>query len=373
MNAGPPSDAPPPEPPPGETPAAEPPPEETPAAEPPAAEPPAAAEPAGRAEPAAESAPSEPTPAQPAPETAAPPQAYFPPPMGQPGVAPHRRGAGPLIAIIVVVVVVIVAVLGYGVGGYAYAGAKLNDAQDKYNAVVDHQNTLNDTLRSLDTSFPDVSGSASASSVTQAKANVSQMITKSQDAQPQIASDDASLASASSSLDQNSWLTVLRKPDIDKAHSRIDHLRKALALAKTLTADYVQVGNFEQALLDVVSDLDDLSAKASASDLTGADAADQKLKTDIDKAISLDKAPGLPATMDQLLQALKALGNDFGTLISDARSGNQAGAQAAENALMADATKIQAIDESKMDTDIKGYYDPLVAQYNSEISAANSV
>ncbi len=369
MNAGPPSDAPPPEPPPEERRAPEPP-----AGQPPATEPPPAAEPPAAEPAAAESAtPSEPTRVGPAPETPGPPQAYFPPPMGQPGVPPHRRGAGPLIGIIVVVVIVIVAVLGYGVGGYAYAGAKLNDAQDKYNAVVDHQNTLNDTLKSLDTSFPDVSGSASASSVTQAKANVSQMITKSQDAQPQIASDDGSLAAASSSLDQNSWLTVLRKPDIDKAHSRIDHLRKALALAKTLTADYVQVGNFEQALLDVVSDLDDLSAKASASDLTGADTADQKLKADIDKAISLDKAPGLPATMDQLLQALKALGNDFGTLISDAKSGNQAGAQAAENALMADATKIQAIDESKMDTDIKGYYDPLVAQYNSEINAANSV
>lgn len=288
---------------------------------------------------------------------------------GPPASSDHRPR--PIVVIAIVFLVVIVAVLGYGIVGYAYAQAKINDAQTRYNAVVNHQNSLTDTITSLDTSLADVSGNASASSIQQEKGTVGQMITKSQDAQHQIAFDDASLASATDSLSQNSWLTVLRKPDIDKAHTRIDHLRNALAIARSLAADYVQVGNFEQTLLDVVSDIDDLAAKL-ATDPNGAATADAKLKADIDKAISSDKAPGLPASVDELLQDLKTLANDFGTLIADQIKGDSAGAQNANAAVQADGAKVDAIDEAKINSDIKAFYASLVAQYNAEIDRANN-
>lgn len=321
--------------------------------------------------PADAAAPAEPVAAgAPAPESQAP-SSYFPPPSGAPPAAARRGSAGRLVGIVAVVVILIVLVVGYGAGGYLYAGGKLNSANDVYNGVVAHQNALTDTIKSLDTQFPDVS-SASPASVDQARGTVGQMISNSQAAQPQIAADDASLATASASLNENTWLTALRKPDIDKAQTRITHLRNALAVAKTLTADYVQVGNFEQALLNVTTDLEDLGAKAQATDLNGADTADQKLKADVDKATSLDKAPGMPASMDQLMQDLKALANDFGTLITDAKAGDATGAQNAEKALEADAAKLQALDQTKMNSDIKAYYDPLIAQYNAEIDKANS-
>jgi len=351
-NPTPPSDAPPPEPPAAEPPPAEPPPAEPAAWEPAPAEPPAAEAPAGESQ---------------------APAGYYPPPTEAPAAPAPRRRSGPLVAIIAVVLIVIVAVLGYGVGGYAYAQGKLNSAQDAYNSVVDHQNSLNDTVKSLNTSLTSTDFStASTSAIQDSKGKIAQMVSKSQSAQPQITTDDASLAKAEDSLNENSWLTLLRKPDIDKTHTRIEHLRKALAIAKTLTTDYVQVGGFENALLDVIVDLDDLSAKAQATDLNGATTADGKLKTDIDKAILLDKAPGMPAEMDTLLQDLKALANDFGTLLADAKAGDSAGANTAEKALEADAAKIQAVDYKKIGDDINSYYNPLIDEYNSEVDKANS-
>lgn len=313
-------------------------------------------------------------PAPPPPAESESPSPYYSPPPGGPGpVTTAPRSRGPLVAIIVVVVLLIVAVLGYGGGGWFYAQGRLNSATDAYNGVVAHQNSLNDTVRSLNAQLTSTDfATASSSNIQQAKTTVAQMVTNSQNAQPQIASDDAALAAAQDSLTQNSWLTLLRKSEIDKQEARMGHLRKALADAKTITADYVQLGTFYGSLLSVITDLDTLSAKAQATDLSGADAADQTLKTDVDKAISQDKAPGLPAAMDTLLQDLKALAADFGTLISAAKAGNSAGATAAEKALEADAAKIQAVDYTKIGSDIDAFYKPLMDDYNSEVDKANS-
>ena len=318
----------------------------------------------------------EPTPAEtpPAetPASEAPASSYVPPPSAQPA-APPRRGAGPLVAIAAIVVILIVIVLAYGVGGYAYAQGKINSAQSSYNAVVDHQNSLNDTVNSLNGKITgaDVS-TASAASIAQDKAAIQGIVSKSQAAQSQIDSDDQSLQNADSSLQQNSWLTVLRKPDIDKMHTRIQHLRTALADAKTITADYVKIGTFYQALFDVVSDLNDVGTKAEAKDLAGANAATAKLKTDTDKAISLDKAPGLPADVDTLLQAIKSLATDFAALFTAVANNDSSAANAANTALQADVAKIQAVNYTKIGTDIDNFYKPLIDAYNSEIDKANS-
>jgi len=344
------------------------PPSDTPPPGPPAAEPPAPAEPA-----AWEPAPAEPPAADaPAAESQAP-GGYYPPPSEAPAAPAPRRGSGPLVAIIVVVVIVIVGVLGYGIGGYVYANSQLNSATTTYNTAINHANSLTDTVRALSNDLQATNVSSGTTAQLQAdKTTFGELVTKSQAAEPQISADDAALAKADDDLKQNSWLTILRKSEIDKASTRIGHLRAALAVAKTLTSDYVQFGTFYQSLVDVVLDIDTVGSKASAEDLAGANAATNQLKADTDKAISLDKAPGLPTEVDALLQAIKTLANDFSSLFTAIAAKDSAGVNRAESALQADVTKVEAVDYTKIGTEIESFYKPLEDQYNSEIEKANS-
>ena len=311
--------------------------------------------------------------APPAPPEGHEPAAYYPPPAGgPPPAAAPRRGRGPLIAVVLVVVIVVVVIVGYGVAGYAFAQSKLNTAQASYNAVVDHQNSLTDTVNSLDTkvSATNVSGGTVAELQADRTA-FAQVISQSQTAQAQIDTDDPSLVKADAGLKENQWLTVVSKPNLDKASTRIGHLRKALADAKVITADYVQIGTFYQSLVDVVIDIDAVGTAAQAKDIPGATTANNKLKADTDKAISLDKAAGLPAEMDAFLQAVKSLANDFGSLFTAVAAGNTSGINSAEKAIEADVAKVQAIDYTKIEGEIKAFYKPLLDDYNSEIDKAN--
>lgn len=280
---------------------------------------------------------------------------------------------GPLIAGLVIVVVLIAAIGGYVVGGLAYANSRLTNAHSAYNKVVEHQNALTDTVNSAQTKFSslDVSGTTTASLQT-LKTTSTGVVTKAQQAQAQIDTDDASLASADNGLKENSWLTVLSRSDLDKYSAKIGHERKALATAKTLTTDYVQLYNFYAAVVDVFIDLDTIDAKASAHDLAGAAAASEKMKTDAGKAMSLDKAPGLPAEMDGLMKDLQSVATDFSTLINAALQGNETAFNNAETTLEADAKKVDGFDYNKADSAINSYYNPLIDAYNSEVDKANA-
>jgi hypothetical protein len=310
---------------------------------------------------------------QPAPEGPAP--AYYPPPAEAAGPPPRPpRSMGPLIAGIVIVVVLIAAIGGYVVGGFAFAQTRLNSAHTAYNKVVDHENSLTDTVNSAQSQLKalDVSSTSTSSSIQTFKTAWSGVISKSQAAQSQIDTDDASLASADSGLHDNSWLTVLSRSELDKYSAKIGHQRKALATAKVLAADYIQIGNFYEAFADVALDFDTLGAKLEASDLSGAAAADEKLKTDAAKAISLDKAPGLPADMDTLLHDITNMATDFTNLINAAAQHNDTAFNTAEKALQADAAKVEAFDFNKASDAIDAFYKPLIDTYNSEIDKANA-
>lgn len=282
---------------------------------------------------------------------------------------PPRRSMVPIIAGVVIVVVLIAAIGAYVVGGYAYATTRLNSATSSYNTVVDHLNSLNDTVNGLGDKLTNTNAaSASAADLQTDKGLIAQIVTKSQAAQGQIDNDDTSLAQAQSNLQEGQWLTVVRKGDIDKAQTRIGHERKALALAKTITADYVQIGTFYQTFFDVAIDVDTLGTKAQAADITGASAADEKLKTDTAKAITEDKAPGLPPEMDTFLQDIAALAKDFSALVNAKDSSTES---AAETALQGDVQKIQNFDFNKIGTAVHDYYQPLIDSFNSEVDKAN--
>jgi hypothetical protein len=281
---------------------------------------------------------------------------------------------GPLIAGLLIVVLVIAAIGGYVVGGLAYANSRLNNAHSAYNKVVEHQNSLTDTVNSAQNKFAsfDVSGNSTSASFQTFKTTVSGVVTKSQEAQPQIESDDASLASADAGLKNNSWLTLLSRSELDKYSAKIGHERKALSSARVLTADYVQLFNFYSAIADVFIDLDAIDQKAQAHDLAGAATASAKMQTDATKAISLDKAPGLPADMDGLVKDLQNIAGDFTKLINAAAQSNETAFNAAETALEADAKKVDAFDYNKADSEINAYYQPLIDAYNSEVDKANA-
>jgi hypothetical protein len=295
-----------------------------------------------------------------------------PPPGGLQPPAARRRSRTPLIAIILVVLVVILAGGGYLVGGFVYAQGRLNTAADAYNKVVDHQSKLGDFFNSLSKQFAATDpASATADSIKKEKALYQQLVSQSQAAQPQVTSDDASLASADAGLKENQWLTALSRSSMDTSSAKIGHFRAALAVAQTILADYIQYGMFFETVDDAATDLDTLSHAAEASDFTAAAAAVQTLKNDVAKAIPLDHAPGLPPEVDSFVRDLQKMANDFASLLNAASAGDSAGVQAAASALDADSTKLDGYDFAAIDTKSQNFYQALIDQYNAEVDKAN--
>jgi hypothetical protein len=277
---------------------------------------------------------------------------------------------GPLIAILGVVIIAVVAVLGYAAAGYAYAQGRLNTAKTTYNAVIDHEKKYADAMDSLAGAVNKVDlNTATTAELQQTKTTVSQFVDSAQQTKTQIQADDTSLAGASSDLQQNQWLTAIDKSEIDKALTRIGHLRKAMADAKVVIDDYAQDGAFFLSLYDVLIDFDSIGTQSGA---TAFNAALSKLKTDATKATSLDKAPGLPAEFDAFLKDVQKLADDLAAYLAAVTIGDQAAADAAKAAGDTDAAKVDAHDLSKMYTQMGTFYQPMIDDFNSEIQKANN-
>lgn len=280
----------------------------------------------------------------------------------------------PIIAGGVAVALLAVAVIGYAAAGITYASSRISGTRTTYNAVVAHQNAITDEFNVLTTSVTGVNlTSATAAQLKQTRAAYDTLVSQSQAAQPTIAADDASLASAQARLNENSWLTLFARSSLNNASTKMGHERKALAAAKTITGDLVQLGTFYQAFYDSLIDLDTLSTSASATDFSGAATAVTTLKADIAKSIQLSSAPGLPPEMKLFLTDFQTLAVDFGKLLDAAIAGDTGGASAALKAVDADITKIESYDTDKMSTEIKAFYQPLIDTFNSEIARANSM
>src|SRR5207245_6377373 len=76
---------------------------------------------------------------------------------------------------------------------------------------------------------------------------------------------------------------------------------------QTCALPIFQDGQFLQAFMDVILDLDKLGATASASDLAGAKAVIATLKTHVDTATQLSTAAGLPTQMHALMVDFQTL------------------------------------------------------------------
>ena len=294
-----------------------------------------------------------------------PPQAYAAPP---PATAPRRSGVRTLVAIIVVVAIVIGAVIAYGVTGFAVASTRISSANKALNTVIDHENGITKSFNDLADQLAKVNltSSTTAADLKSYRGLSDQLVSTSQGALPTVASDDASLASAAATLKEHEWLTVLSKSRLDETSNRLTHARKALSDAKTIAADYVQLGGYYQAFFDGNIDLATIGSALSANDLPAATAATNTLKADAAKGLALASAPGLPSEVKEYQTDLAKLADDFGRLLVAVAKGDSATGSALLKTVEAEATKVDSYDWTAISDEIAAYYKPLIDDYNTE-------
>jgi hypothetical protein len=299
-------------------------------------------------------------------------QRVIPPPStteGEPArTAPRSRRLRATIGVVVVIVIVLVGIFGYAATGLAYAQTKVGNADKALNTVVSHQNSLNTTFKGIDVS---ATGLNSANfDPKQASTLLGKFVANANLAGTTIAKDDTALASARASLGQQQWLTMVARGSLDKEAARIDHARKALSMAKTIAADYAQVGEFWQALINAFSDGQTVGNQIATADLAGAKATLTTTKTHADKALQLSGGPGLPPEVHALMVDFESLIADVSKLLDAVAAGDDAAIVSTENQLQADATKVDGYDFAKIEAETKTYYKPLVDSFNTEMARA---
>lgn len=275
------------------------------------------------------------------------------------------------IGAVVVAVIVLVGIIGYAVVGFAYTSTRIASADRSLNAVISHKNNLNSTFKDIDKQFNGLS-SSSTFNPTQSRVAVDQFIAKAKAARTMADEDDASLVSARAGLEAQKWLTAFSRNGLDRESARIDHARKALSNARSIALDYAKDGEFFQAFLDSLLDLDGTLTLSSNGDTAGAKATLPKLKTHVDSALQLSTAPGLPSEVHTLMVDFETLVADFGTLLDALAANDSPAIVTAGRAVSADGTKIGSYDFTKMGLDIDAYYKPLVDAFNSEMTKATS-
>src|SRR5260370_9565435 len=293
-----------------------------------------------------------------------------------PDVAPTGRRAAVVLharIIAAIDVVVLVAVFGYAAAGFAFATSRLDGARNTYNAVVAHQNAITDTVNLFNVKFTTATASASASDLKADRALLDEVGSKSKAGETTSAADDGLLASAQASLTDSSWLTVFNRSNLDHYSSKMGHERKALGDSKTLTGDYVLLATFYQSFFDALIDFDTVGNKIQASDFQGQLAGVSTLRTDLGKALLASNAPGLPPEVHQFIVDFQTFATDEGKLLTAVNASDVSAVQSLSPKVTADVTKLDSYDFTKIGNDIASYYTPLIDDYNSEISKANSM
>jgi hypothetical protein len=279
-----------------------------------------------------------------------------------------------VIIAVILAAVLVVAAMGYAGAGYAFSSSRLDSASNVYNDVVTHQNAITDEFNNINSTLTAVNlTSSSPTDYQQSHDAYVRLVSQSQAAQPTITADDATLAAAQFRLNENAWLTVLNRSNLNQVSAKIGHERNALASAKTITGDMVRLGTFFQSYDDAFLDLDTASNKGQASDFSGAAAAIAKLKIDTAKAIQLSDAPGLPPEMKQLMTDMQTLAVDNAKLLDDAMRSDANAAQADVKAVEADVAKLEAYNYDTIINEVKSFYQPLIDAFNSEVAKANGM
>ena len=304
----------------------------------------------------------------PSPEYAPSPEQVPPPDASGPGRHSRR-----IVAVIAIALVVVVA--GYAIAGFTFATSQVDSARTTYNAVVEHQNAITDTVNLFNTKFTTTSANAAAtaSDLKADRSLLDQVVSESLAAEITSTADDASLAKAQASLTENAWLTVFNRSSLDNYSGKIGHERKALADSKTLAADYVGLAMFYQSFFDALIVFDTVGTKISASDFAGAIVDVATLKTDLAKALQASNAPGLPPEVRLFIIDFQTFATDESSLLTAVVASDVSAGQSLSPKVTADVTKLDSYDFTKIGNEIASYYKPLIDDYNFQISKANNM
>jgi hypothetical protein len=302
-------------------------------------------------------------------DDATPPDEAIPPGDSGPGPRNVRR------IVAAILIVLVVAVIGYAVAGFSFATSRIDRARTTYNAVVAHQNAITDTVNLFNTKFTTTTANAAAtaSDLKADRSLLDQVVSESRGAEATSAADDASLASAQASLKDNAWLTVFNRSSLENYSRKIGHERKALGDSKILAGDYVLLAMFYQSFFDALIDFDVVGNKIQASDFAGAVTDVAALKADLARALQATNAPGLPPEVRLFIIDFQTFATDETSLLVAVNSSDVSAGQALSPKVTADVTKLDSYDFTKIGTEIASYYTPLIDDYNSEISKANSL
>ena len=272
---------------------------------------------------------------------------------------------------LVALLLLIVGIVVYAAGGIVYAGARIASADRTLNAVISHQNTLNATFTDINTQLGVLNNNPSFKPQ-DAVALVDRSVASSQLATTTINTDDASLRDAQSGLDQNRWLTMIGRGNLDRETARISHARNALAAARTVAADKVLEGKFWHSLYSGLSDLALLNSQSSSGDLASARSTLNTMKAHIDQAATQSSAPPLPAELGNLMQDLQRFVSDYGKQLDAQIAGDDAGVATYQTSVQADLARVAQYDFDAISKKIVAFYKPLIDRFNTEIAAATT-
>ncbi|HEY1455331.1 MAG TPA: hypothetical protein VGG31_02445 [Candidatus Dormibacteraeota bacterium] len=275
------------------------------------------------------------------------------------------------LAIIVAAVIVVVAILGYVLIGFAYSANRIANTDRTLNAVISHQNSLNQRLDDVNSTFGVLSAS-STYNPTEAKAAVDLFVANAASATATVGKDDASLTDASRRLNDQPWLSLLTRSNLDREASRIAHARKALADARIVAADYQEDGQFWEAFISTTQDLNAMTSAATSSQWDAARSAFGTMTTDAASALQLASAPGLPPELHSIMGDLQTFVSDYGKLIDASQAGDDAKVATASAAIQVDAGKLGAYDFDAITAKIAAFFKPLIDGFNSEMRQATS-
>lgn len=286
--------------------------------------------------------------------------------MFQDKAAVNRRRAE-----LTVIGALLAAVIAYSGAGLALSATRVAAAERTLNVVVSHQNTLTSTFNDINTQISQLN-SGSAFNPQESIILVDKSVTNSELATRTIEGDDASLASVAFQLGSTRWLTVVGRQSLDREATRIQHGRNALGAARTIAADELQDGHFWHSLYTAIYDLTRLDAQVYANDLVTAQATLATLQTDIDSALQLSTAPGLPQDLHDMLADMQTFIADYKKQLTAQIAGDSASVASYQDTVNADRQKLGLYDFDKIGAAITAFYKPLIDRFNAEIAAATS-
>ncbi len=270
---------------------------------------------------------------------------------------------------VVIIVIVVIGIIGYAVTGLAYAQTRVGNANRTLGTVTSRQTSIDSSFRDLSAKFKSLSSNGNFDPL-QERTLFEQFIANETTSAATDDRDDASLASARASLGEQQWLTVLAGSNIDNEAARIDHARKALAIAKTAATGYVLVGQFFVALYDAELDLQMFSTQIATADFSGASTTLTAMKTHVDQGLQLSTAPSLPTELHLLMGDFETLVGDFGKLLAAAAANDDTAVVNAENSVQADSSKLGSYNVDAIMAKIGAYYQPMFDQIGSELTKA---